>query len=128
MTEKTPSQIDLNTADENVLVNKLKISPRLARRIIALRPYQSVDQLNKVWGISPEVLQSILPLVSVNQPEILPDIWEEEIPIPVETALPPKIIEQEPLTDTQISKPEEAAIHQNEPELPPAVQPPPPIP
>ena len=69
MTQSTRSTIDLNTADEQVLIKQLGISSRQAKRIIALRPYHSVDQLNKIWGIDPEVLQRIAPLVSVNQPE-----------------------------------------------------------
>ncbi len=70
MTRKVISTIDLNTVDEDVLVKKLKISRRLADRIIALRPYHSVEQLKSVWGIDPAVLQRILPLVSISQPEI----------------------------------------------------------
>ncbi len=69
MTQKTVLSVDLNTAEEEALVKKLKISRRLAHRIIALRPYQSVEQLNKIWGIDPVVLQRIIPLVSVNQTE-----------------------------------------------------------
>jgi YYY domain-containing protein len=80
MTNKSNSTIDLNTADEELLVKKLKISRRLAARIISLRPYQSVEQLNKLWGIDPEVLQRIIPLVSVTvtQPEIISDDAKNE--------------------------------------------------
>ncbi|CAG0973141.1 hypothetical protein ANAEL_01292 [Anaerolineales bacterium] len=60
MTDKTVSLTDLNTADEEALVQKLQVSPRLARRIISLRPYKSVDELNKVWGLDPAVLQRVL--------------------------------------------------------------------
>jgi YYY domain-containing protein len=59
MTDKTVSLTDLNTADEKELVRKLQVSPRLARRIITLRPYESVEQLNKVWGLEPSVLQRV---------------------------------------------------------------------
>ena len=71
MTNKTISLTDLNTADEDVLAQKLQVSIRIARRIITLRPYQTVDQLNKVWGIEPAVLQRIISLVSVSQHEII---------------------------------------------------------
>ncbi len=57
MTEKTVSLTDLNTADEEALVQKLQISPRLARRIISLRPYKSVEELSKVWGLDQSILQ-----------------------------------------------------------------------
>ena len=91
MTHKTQPTIDLNTADEQALVKRLKISPRLAKRIIALRPYQAAEQLSSVWGMDPEVLQRILPLVSVSQPEIIPEIKSAETPIPPDiVTLPPE--------------------------------------
>jgi YYY domain-containing protein len=58
--------INLNTAEENVLIQKLKISPRLAKRILALRPFQSVEELRGVWGLDAATWQRILPLVSVE--------------------------------------------------------------
>ncbi len=88
MTNKTRPTIDLNTVDENVLVQKLKISPRLAKRILAQRPYQSVSELNKVWGIDPSTLQRILPLVNVT-PSPLSDTASEALtaqPVAGETA------------------------------------------
>ncbi len=63
MNHKTISLNDLNTADENFLAQKLQISTRLVKRIIALRPYLTVEQLNKVWGIESAVLQRIVSLV-----------------------------------------------------------------
>ena len=101
MTNKTISTIDLNTTDEDVLVKKLQISSRLAKRIISLRPYQSVEELNKVWGMDPAILQRIMPLVRVSQDEILPAQTIEETPVfpevefrPVEQT--PKVIPQTP--------------------------------
>ena len=94
MTNKTISLTDLNTADEDVLSQKLKISGRIARRIISLRPYQSVEQLNKVWGIDPVVLQRIVLLVDETQHETLPDLTVEETQVLPETA--PLPVEQEP--------------------------------
>jgi YYY domain-containing protein len=95
MTDKSISIIDLNTVDEDVLVKKLKISSRLAKRIIALRPYQSAEQLNKVWGIDPLVLQRILPLISVDQPEGEPVPTTKETSIPSEVASSPSVQELE---------------------------------
>jgi YYY domain-containing protein len=66
MTNKNSTPLDLNKVDEQTLVQRLKITPRLARRIITFRPYQSVDELNKVWGIDPETLQRILASVTVQ--------------------------------------------------------------
>ena len=68
MTQKNSPPIDLNTADESALVEKLNIPGRLAKRIIALRPYRSVEEIQKVWGIDPSELQRILPLLSVSRP------------------------------------------------------------
>ena len=106
MTNKTISTIDLNTVDEDVLVKKLKISHRLANRIIALRPYQSVEQLNKIWGIDPVVLQRIISLVSVTQQEIIPDLTMEETQISPEISARPA--EQEPIINPQNSEPKQA--------------------
>ena len=50
MGTKIQPLININTADEVQLSSKLKISQRLAKRIIAFRPYSSIDQLNQVWG------------------------------------------------------------------------------
>ena len=111
MIHKTQSTVDLNTADEQVLAKTLKISPRLAKRLIALRPYQSVEQLRNVWGIDPEVLQRILPLVSVSQPETMPDLKPEATPNPLNIATQPL----EPAPREELSQP-------SEPERP-AVQP-----
>ena len=51
--------IDINLAGENELVKVLKISPRLARRIISFRPFTSFDQIDQIWGIDPQTLQFI---------------------------------------------------------------------
>ncbi|MDP3450220.1 MAG: helix-hairpin-helix domain-containing protein, partial [Anaerolineaceae bacterium] len=65
--------VDINTADEKLLSSSLKISLRLSKRIIAFRPYKSIDQLNQVWGIDPLTLDRIKTLVKIesknpNQP------------------------------------------------------------
>jgi len=105
MTSKSVSTIDLNTADEDVLVKKLNISRRLANRIIGLRPYQSVEQLKAIWGIDPEVLQRILTLVSVTQNEIISDLTVEKNPILPEISARPA--EQEPKINSQSSQPKQ---------------------
>ncbi len=108
MTDKIQSTIDLNTADEPTLVKRLKISNRLAKRIITLRPYQSVDQLNKIWGLDPDVLRRILPLVSVSQPDITPAPETADIP-PASAAQPvepmPPAVSQISLPPTALSRP-----------------------
>ncbi len=108
MTKKTISTIDLNTTAEDVLVKKLQISSRLAKRIISLRPYQSVEQLNKIWGIDPAILERITPLVSVNQQEIIPAPTAEETPVLPEIESHP--LEQEPKVSLQIPEPKQTVI------------------
>lgn len=110
------STIDLNSADENTLVKKLNISHRLAKRIIALRPYQSLDQLSKIWGMDPQLPQRISPLVSFNQQTLVPDLAPKEISIPSEIGAPPETIEREQKTDFQSSRLEKDAGLDNKPE------------
>jgi YYY domain-containing protein len=98
MTNKTPSPIDLNTASENELVKRLKITARQANRIIALRPYQSVDQLKMVWGIDPEIVQRILPAVTVHPQGTVFEPPVKAIPNPPELPTLPKNVEQIPET------------------------------
>jgi len=70
MTPKTVSLTELNTADEEVLVRKLKISSRLAKRMMGLRPYQSLEEIDKVWGIDTATLQRIKALVGESESEV----------------------------------------------------------
>ncbi len=102
MTNHTSSPIDLNSASENELVERLSISARLAKRIIALRPYQSIDQLKMVWGIDSEVVQRILSSVTVLHPgEKAPELPATAISDPPEIPALQKSAEQEPVTSPQ---------------------------
>jgi competence ComEA-like helix-hairpin-helix protein len=53
------SLLDLNTATEKELQSIKGIGPVLAQRIIAGRPYRTVDDLLKVKGIGPKSLENI---------------------------------------------------------------------
>ena len=55
------SLLDLNTATEKELRSIKGIGPVLAKRIIAGRPYRTVDDLLKVKGIGPKNLEKIRP-------------------------------------------------------------------
>ncbi len=101
MANKPLSPIDVNTADKKELVKKLGISPRLADRIIALRPYQSVDQLKKVWGIDPGTLQRIVLAAVVSQPEIPPELSLERIPNPPEINPLKENVQEQPAASPQ---------------------------
>ena len=59
--------LDLNTASKEELMSINGIGPILAERIIASRPYKTVDGLIKVKGIGPKNLEKIRPYVVVGK-------------------------------------------------------------
>ncbi len=59
--------LDLNTASKEKLMFINGIGPVLAERIIAGRPYKTVDDLLKVKGIGPKKLEKIRPYVVVGK-------------------------------------------------------------
>jgi len=59
--------LDLNTATERELQSIRGIGPVLAERIIAGRPYKTVDDLLKVKGIGPKKLEKIRPYFMVGK-------------------------------------------------------------
>ncbi|MDD5371024.1 MAG: helix-hairpin-helix domain-containing protein, partial [Anaerolineaceae bacterium] len=121
---RTP--IDLNSASEEDLTHNLKLTPRLAKRVVLMRPYARVEDLSKVWGMDANTLTRILPLVVLG-PKVehaselgssLPGAVEPEQgvraessgPIETESSRPPTgwvegSIEPSPLR-TAIEKPE----------------------
>lgn len=60
--------VDLNTATTSELQSISGIGQTLAARIIAGRPYKKVDDLLKVPGIGPRLLDRIRPHVTVHPP------------------------------------------------------------
>lgn len=62
------SSVDLNTAGTRDLQSIAGIGPVLASRIIAGRPYKTVDDLLRVSGIGPRLLDKIRPYLIVTQP------------------------------------------------------------
>ena len=59
--------LDLNTASKEKLMFINGIGPVLAERIMARRPYKTVDGLIKVKGIGPKKLEKIRPYVVVDK-------------------------------------------------------------
>ena len=59
--------LDLNTATKKELQSIKGIGPILAKRIIASRPYKTVDDLLKVKGIGPKRLEKIRAYVGVGK-------------------------------------------------------------
>ena len=66
--DKSPKDsLDLNTATEKELQSIKGVGPVLAKRIIAGRPYKTVDDLLKVKRIGPKILEKIRPYVVVGK-------------------------------------------------------------
>jgi predicted flap endonuclease-1-like 5' DNA nuclease len=63
--QKTAATIDLNTASEKDLDSLPGVGPATAKKIIAGRPYSSVDGLSKA-GVSAVTIKKITPLVTAN--------------------------------------------------------------
>lgn len=62
---KHDAVVDLNRASDASLQDLPGVGPALARRIIAGRPYASVDELRRVRGIGPRTLLRLRPRVTV---------------------------------------------------------------
>jgi len=73
MSQHEKSKSDLNSLTEKELIEKLKINPRLARRIISLRPFHTFDQLNQIWGIDTRVIKLIKDEFTLKQEIDLPE-------------------------------------------------------
>lgn len=59
-------EIDINTADEKELQLLVGIGPTLARRIVEGRPYHSIDDLERVTGLSKRLIEQIRPFLRVE--------------------------------------------------------------
>jgi competence protein ComEA len=59
--------VDLNTADQKALEALPGVSPATAKKIIAARPFKSVDDLSKVKGMSKAKLEALKDKVIVGQ-------------------------------------------------------------
>ena len=66
--ERSAKVVDVNTASADDLMLLPRINEALARRIIAGRPYNVVDDLAKVSGIGPKTLDGLRPRVVAGKP------------------------------------------------------------
>ena len=64
--DENMQKIDLNLADEEALTQLTGVGPRLAQRIIEARPFESVDDLIRVRGISEKDVERLRPQVTVG--------------------------------------------------------------
>lgn len=62
-TTTVPALIDINRATSAQLESLPGIGPKLAERIVAGRPYRTIDDLGKVSGIGPKTLERLRPLI-----------------------------------------------------------------
>lgn len=65
--EHEPKLIDLNSATRAELESIPGIGPVLAQRIIAGRPYASVEELSKLKGIKDRMIEKLRPFVTVGK-------------------------------------------------------------
>jgi competence protein ComEA len=63
-----PASVDINHASDSVLRSLPGIGPALAARIIAERPYSSVEELTRVPGISTATLDRISEFLILEEP------------------------------------------------------------
>jgi len=98
--EKT---IDLNKAQLDELRTLAGVGSALAERIIASRPFESIEEIRKVRGVGPALFERLAPLLTLEPSESAQD----EIQAEADDAPPPT--EPEPLPETQaFAGPDEA--------------------
>jgi competence protein ComEA len=68
---KAQQKVDLNTASEKDLESLKGIGPAKAKKIIAARPYKTVDELSKA-GLSAKEIEGLKPFVVVGSPSPAP--------------------------------------------------------
>ena len=66
--QQATAVINVNTASLDELMTLPRVNENLGRRIIAGRPYATVNDLEKVSGIGPKTLEGIRARVTVGQP------------------------------------------------------------
>ena len=73
------SPLDVNTAARDDLINLPGIGPAMADRIIAARPFDSLEDLRRVDGVGPGLLGRIGSLIQLSKPNKEYTIASEEV-------------------------------------------------
>ncbi len=66
MTEQSELRVDPNTADSEFLVKLPGIGPELAKRIMEARPFESLEDLQRVRGLGDDTLTQISPYLIIG--------------------------------------------------------------
>jgi prefoldin subunit 5 len=103
--------IDLNTADIKTLKSLPGIGTKLAKRIRAAQPYNTVDDLGRVDGISSTLLEQLRPMLVISPTE------PTETPAEPEVAIAPEEIATEinappgvPASEPEVEIPHEEVV------------------
>ena len=80
--------IDLNTASDKELESIKGVGPATAKKIVAGRPYKSVDELSKA-GLSAKQVDAIKPLVTVGSAAPAPAAPAKEAPAKATSTVAP---------------------------------------
>jgi competence protein ComEA len=70
-TQKSIGIMDINSATQKELEDVKGVGPATAKKIIAGRPYKSVDELSKA-GIKPKAIEAMKPFVTVGNVQAVP--------------------------------------------------------
>ncbi len=73
------AQVDLNNASQKELEALKGVGPATAKKIIAGRPYKSVDELSKA-GLSTKQIEALKPFVTVGSAAPAPALPDDQSP------------------------------------------------
>ncbi len=59
------AKVNLNTASQAEIESLPGVGPTLAQRIVEGRPFRSLEDLDRVKGIGPKLLERLRPLVTL---------------------------------------------------------------
>lgn len=108
--------VDLNTADQKALEALPGIGPSLAKKIIEARPYQSVDDLSRVKGLSKAKIEALKGKVTVSPAKAVAPEAKPTPEVPAATA--PPAAEKPTPAQEPVTTPEKAKAPKEKKEAP----------